>query len=452
MATKAPKTVKPAPVPKQPAPPSVAPWLPFLIVVVILAAVGASIYMMMQDDDAPAGTNTLTINSAAANTFGDLSSATFARSTSATGEDTAVKESGATAPTTDAALIAVPDVGGTYYRYVYNGTALSLTGGQVNVLKREPGNTSPSSLLSGASFGLVDLESFGQTKVQSAVFTDEQPFGYTISVDYTQGTVNIGEYWQGWYTAAAAREKETTERSAYDVPADSELIAIANAFFADHGISTAAYEEPVVQENSGVAIPLRAEVSSSDVATSPLYYYGDTIAVVYPLSINGTTVVTQSGDAAGMWVNINIAEKKVASVTNLTTLTYTSSAYDAVTDEQKVLDAIAAYSYVPEEVPEGSTVVDIELGTPTTQYVQMYTYKEETGMSEEVLVPALVFPITPPDGATWYQKALVFPLAEDLLTSMYGGGSAKPITIDTAPSASDGGADVDVPEDNAASY
>jgi hypothetical protein len=323
------------------------------------------------------------------------------------------------------------------YKYVYKGDELNLPSDKLDVLKKQsPDAGSLAASLNTLGLGLINLDSFPGSKVQSVSFNQDK--GYNLYVDLTQGMVSISGYYDVMPMAEGKMcpvdgcpQPEAIKES--DIPADDVLISAANAFLAEHGISTDIYGAPEVRNEYRVQNYAQLKASPKS-----LVYWPEYVDVVYPLKIQNGEVYDEGGSKVGLTVGVSIRTQKVMSVWNLTTQNYEASSYDAETDSARILKIAQAggmYGYTG----EGGKVVEIELGTPTLQYVQMWDYQMNS--SQQLLVPSLVFPVTkqPSDGS-FYRKSVVVPLTKNILDRNNGvGGPIQTMegnsTVATPPAA-----------------
>jgi hypothetical protein len=158
-------------------------------------------------------------------------------------------------------------------------------------------------------------------------------------------------------------------------------------------------------------------------------YVPDTITVLYPLLVDGQTVYDEGGTKSGINVAVNIRHKAVGGVWSLTSQNYMSSGYDAVQDEQQILSYIDAFEqYATDYLPPEMKIEkkELELGTPAQGYVNMYRMLDQH--SEQLLVPALIFPVlNAPEDQPWFRKNVIVPLAADLLARQDMG---RPMPLD----------------------
>jgi hypothetical protein len=326
------------------------------------------------------------------------------------------------------------------YRYIYKGEELTLVQDKVDVLKRQKNENTDilSDLVSRVSMGLVNLNSFNNTKLQSFNFVEDRDMGYMVNVTLNEGTININENWAKWQTAVMpCMDTMSSVRSSCEpkridisqIPADQVLIDAANAFLNDHDIPRAAYGEPFVNSDWR-----KQYERTSDKAN---YWIPDMLNVVYPLIIEDQPVYEEGGNVTGLNVSIRITpDVRVSSVWELTTQNYQSSSYAAETDVNRIMGLVEKggfrnYYYTD---ANATRTVDIELGTPEVSYVKVWNYTNSN--SEELLVPALIFPVTkePADlgEGYWYRKNIVIPLVKEILDNENQGGQPIPFATPAA--------------------
>lgn len=297
------------------------------------------------------------------------------------------------------------------FAYVYNGAEFPLDEKQMNVYRRNKTalpQSAASTLISRLNFGLFNLGSFSNISMQSMSLAEDKDYGYQIQVNFQDGTISIFENWQRW----PAGQKEVSKLELSDVPADKNLIAMSNQFLKDHNISTANYGEPFVDASWKAAYdqtPNKAE-----------FYLPDVMAVVYPMKINGMDVYDESGNKTGMSVNVNIREKRVSGISELSAQDYDRSLYDTETNRGALIKFAESGGYhnviyYAMGVNGGRKTTKVELGTPSLAYMKVWKYEPNQNQSGELLVPTLVFPITNANGANTYRKNIMVPLVKDLL-------------------------------------
>jgi hypothetical protein len=309
----------------------------------------------------------------------------------------------------------------TNYKYIYKGEPVNLTQTKFEVLKKQKGdNFSMQGLINSLNLGLINLNSFGNAKLQNATFMQDGPDGYYITVDTLNGSISLSGAWPQPLAVdsshACAKDSDALRAECSvpynpikitDIPADEELISIANQFVSQHNISLAAYGAPEVMDDFRQQYELAKDKS--------LVYLPDMVNVVYPLMLDGQAVYDESGNKSGLMIGVNIRNKKVVSVWDLSIHNYQSSEYDAETNSDRIMRLVSQgglYGYVD---PNAQKTVEIELGEPRIEFVKMWNYSNN--MSEELLVPSLIFPVLEqPQGEPYfYRKAVVIPLIKQIL-------------------------------------
>ena len=322
------------------------------------------------------------------------------------------------------------------YNLVFNGELPALTAEQVEILKRQKGISSPQigSILNTFNTGLIDLDSFDNAKVDSMNFYQDAPFGYMFYVNFREGSIALNSNWEKWpHPEMNCRDEACYRRyriNINDVPADETLIGIANDFVEEHGFDLSQYGEPEVDNTWRINYE-----SSPDKAQ---FYIPESARVVYPLLVEGKPVYEEGGAKVGISVSVHVREKKVSDVWGIMDQKYLKSSYDAVTDEAQVRSFLETFGDMNTSwMPEGTTqrTVDITLGTPEIGYMKMYTY--ENTISDELIVPALIFPVeNVPQGEYFYRTSVTVPLAKDLLDNLnvpIDGPRPMPLIMEDVP-------------------
>ncbi len=307
-------------------------------------------------------------------------------------------------------------------KYVYVGEDFSLEDDTVQVLRRVTGMKASQSVISQIQkfdFGIANLGAFGNVSMQNINFIQDIPFGYNVGINFTEGSISIHENWEQWdnplYRCQDEVCYEQNRISISDVPNDAELISIANAFLAKHGVSVKSYGEPLV-DNSW-RIWYESAIARGDTKQA---YAPETIMVKYPLLINDQIVFDQGGSSVGIMVNVSIRHKLVMSMWGLRTQQYESSGYRAVKDKEKVLEyALRGGNYglyYHGGLESGSYPEEIELGTPQKVLIQMWNWSNNK--SSELFVPGLMFPVVSEVDQNYYHvRSVVVPLALELFES-----------------------------------
>jgi len=307
-----------------------------------------------------------------------------------------------------------------YYppKYVYKGEAVELKEEKVEVLRKKNKleyTRSFSGLLESFGFGLADLTGFDNTRIQTINLVQEKEFGYSIFINMDEGIISIDAYWPKWPHPQnrCIDERCVMENSlkVSDIPSDEQLISIAKDFVSEHKINLSNYGEPEVDKSWN-------QMYYAQLTETSQMYVPDIITVKYPLLINGKFVYEQGGSKQGIGMGINIREKRVSGVYNLSIQEYESSLYEAETDFSKILKVAEKGGLYNYYMP-GEKVQEIEIGAPEYAYSMIWKYDESAQTTRTLLVPALVFPIIKnPENYLSYNDKVVIPLAKELLESV----------------------------------
>ncbi len=306
----------------------------------------------------------------------------------------------------------------TEFTYTYEGELPELPGDTVGVLRREKNLTRPplSSIASALRLGSVDLSTFGSAGLDSVSFIEDKEYGHIISVMLSEGSVSVSQNWQRWpHPENACRDDACFQRyrmKIENLPSPETAIAAADAFLKEHGVDVTHYGKAEMDE-----------VWKRDyerLADKSMAYIPDAVQVLYPLIIDGRPVYDQGGTKMGLRVSVDGRSKRVSDMYGLQNQTYARSEYAAVTAASDVKDYLTRIDNLPDDAyPKDITVtqVAVKLGTPTLGNVLYYKLSENGQMQDELVVPALIFPVesSDPQNGPW-RRTVTVPLAKELLT------------------------------------
>jgi len=304
--------------------------------------------------------------------------------------------------------IGMPAPHRTNYSYIYNGEPLNLEQEKMEVLKRiksieQAGEMA--NILKGIDFGLVDINTFPNSKMQEISFAQDEEYGYIVRVSLSEGNVSIYQNWNKWPQTRCSTQKcfEEQRMKIEDVPSDENIIKVADDFMNQHGINMDLYGIPRVNNDWKLYYAQSENKNNS--------YVPESITVIYPLLVNGKNVYEDGGgNKVGLSVTLNIKQNKVVSLHNLTTQSYTGSLYEIETDAEKIMAVAKRGGLYNYQYTEPTETVEVEIGTPKISYVRKWIDREE------ILAPALVFPIIgAPEKFPSYKKNVVVPLVKELL-------------------------------------
>lgn len=328
------------------------------------------------------------------------------------------------------------DIGGDYakmiwpmqsFEYVYTGEALELNEETSLVYRRIKGDGSFSgninSLIGGQKIGALNLNAFSDLQSTYISFNENKPFGYGVNIDLKEENIYIGQNWPYWQSE---RDKcgdngacwESYRLKINDVPSDDSLIAMASKFLSDKKINYSSYGEPRL--DNFWRFNYESARDKND------YYIPEEMSVIYPLIVDNQLVYDQSGGFEGLRVNVNLLHKRVSGLSNLTTNRYESSEYALETDSQKILKA-AARGGSRFYYNEGAEKVTLELGTPTKSLIKYWRYNN--GQGEELLVPALVFPVKNIPDNYYGSRSITIPLVREMLDELINENAGQDIGI-----------------------
>jgi len=316
------------------------------------------------------------------------------------------------------------------YTYVYKGDPLELSDATSTVYRRIKGDGNLSnnldSLISSKAFGPINLGAFSNLKTGSISLVEDKKLGLNINIDFNEENIYIGQNWLQWKSERDNCGDNQACWDSYrlkisDIPEDASVIAMTNDFLSSKGISLEHYGEAKV-DNSW-----RLNYEASDDKAN--YYIPEEISVVYPLVVDGQTVYDQNGNLDGLRVTVNLLQHAVSGVNNLTTYRYETSDYNLETDSAKVV-ALAEKGGYGSGIYYGISQdkITLELGTPTKTLIHLWRYTNNT--NEELLIPALMFPVNNAPADYYGSKFVTVPLVQEMITELnnnnsganYGGG------------------------------
>lgn len=319
---------------------------------------------------------------------------------------------------TDAKMVS-PPYEQTVYKYIYEGDDFSslLKDEKVDVLRKVKGNLNKSAVLdfiNNFSFGLLNMSKFSDLYLQNISLTEDREFGYTIYADLEYGNISVNQNWLKWPQCDSECWNTRKPIKLEDLPEDTEVTQATDAFLQEYGVDTSTFGKPIVNKYW-----LR------DIEMAKLYgyepYIPESISVTYPSIINSLEVYYDSGTVTGMEVSYDVRLKKVTGIYNLSSSNFESSAYEAVTDKEAVMEWIdkggwQSYPVLYDQMEGVKTeTVEVKIGTPKLGYMKYWNY--DSGANEELLIPALIFPVTqkPEGDAYFYKDSLMIPLAKEFL-------------------------------------
>ncbi|MDP2692602.1 MAG: hypothetical protein Q8O88_03100 [bacterium] len=329
-----------------------------------------------------------------------------------------------------------------YYEYTYNfkyiGDDIEISEAQMPVyrlaLDETIGRTIASSV-SDAGISFIDLIKFKNLSVTS--MNMQQKDGFNIYFNLEQGRVSMDKnqsyvFAEPMMLKCDAPDCGYQEKTFTALP-DNQLIAIANDFLSNYGITRSIYGTPVVDNY------WKKYQSESS-------YVPQMQAVIYPLSFDGMNVFESGGYLNGMRVTVDAENMSVSNVNEIFNPFFEKSNYEIETDFARILKVaerggINMYFYGAKEDSEV-----LELGTPEYVYMHQYDYSSNDGRSRELYIPALRFSILNAKDKNIYQDSIVVPIAKEILDKYIneesGGIIPRPLPMMTEGSSGEGAAGV----------
>lgn len=328
------------------------------------------------------------------------------------------------------------------FKYVYKG-ALDLKADSGSVYRRLKGDgylaNNLTSLISNQDLGLVNLQSFSNLKMTNLSLTEDKELGLMVNLDFNEDTIYISENWEKWQLP---ERNSCIDEACFnrfrlkmaDVSSDPELITMADKFLSYYNISLTNYGAAQVDNSWRLGYEQMADKNN--------FYISEYATVVYPLMIDGAPVLDQSGNYSGLRVTINLLRKNASGLNGLSPYRYEASDYALETDESRLMKVLAnggwnRFYYYGQE---STAATEIELGTPVKSLVQMWRYTNNH--NEELLVPALVFPVLNTPSDYYGQKFVSIPLVKELVDELLvepnsgGGGGIIPMPAGVSSPAS----------------
>ncbi len=327
------------------------------------------------------------------------------------------------APTPDAKMLIWNPV---RYVYAYKGDTFDVKEETLPVYKRETRPLSADALVSSlipSIRGLFDLGSLKGLKLQNFSLVQDTTYGYQVYVDLLGGTVSLNANYTQWPRPDAACKDDACfaqyRLKIGDVPEDGAIIATANAFLKEHGVSLADYGAPRVQNDWRTAYDASTDKDQ--------YYIPESQQVVYPILIAGSPVFDEMGNAVGLTVGVNVRANRVDNLWGLSANAYRASDYAVERDVSRLISVAEKGGVWGGYADPNAKVVTVDLGTPTVVLMRTWLPSGD-GSSAEVNVPALQFPVLQkPADQPWFSNYVTVPLAKEILDQKQDGPVIMPM-------------------------
>lgn len=220
--------------------------------------------------------------------------------------------------------------------------------------------------------------------VQNVSVSDGKENGYMMFIDYVSGNLGISRNY------AMMKMMPVQPNGNVVLPEADALIAAANDFLADNGVSRDGYGDPIVTD---APIMRALEISRSSIPV-----WQTTFQVTYPVIIDGKQVMGWDGNPTGMTVGVQTDGKGNvvgAEYFNKQLATsYEASDYELLTDTDRLQKIVSRGSIYPQYIPTDATIkkATVTLGKPEVVLSQQYDCAINT--CRDLYVPTLRFPIT----------------------------------------------------------
>lgn len=301
------------------------------------------------------------------------------------------------------------------YNYVYEGADLPVVEDKMTVYKRNKKSQAANDLgqaISGIDFDLIKMNKFRDIQMTNFSFVEDREFGYSVYFDLQENVISMSSNWMRWPRPDAdCRDEKCFESyrlKAEDVPADNEVIAIADKFLSDYGIDVASYGAGEVQNEW--RIMYAKEANKED------FYIPESVSVIYPLKVDDKIVFENWGNMDGLVVDVDIRNKKASGVRNIYVHSFQSSDYEAETDNERIMKiAKQGGLYGDYKFEDPTKTIDVRLGEPVLGLVKIW--KSDGGYAgEEFYVPAYVFPILNKDDLGYFGRSnITVPVIKEML-------------------------------------
>lgn len=294
------------------------------------------------------------------------------------------------------------------FEYEYTASFLPTAEGNVAVYKKtsDLSQNLPLSVLGNVDLGLVDLDQFRDLTVQNLSLKENvDELAYLVNINLQNQNIHIHEDYQSWRPLLESRigyPRPSLKKE--DLPADSEIIALADGFLQKYGIDRSNLGTPFVRKYW--------EEHQSEMMGEEMIHIPDMLPVVYPYLIQGETVYNSNNTPQGLEVNVNVRHKK-ATGANIQGLTLQQSNYPAMSS-QEVLEMAQSGGYHGIRYNNPEDTVTIKLGPVQKRLVHIH--RHVNNKSEEYFVPMLVFPVMDkPEQYRWnVPDHIIVPMARDL--------------------------------------
>lgn len=312
------------------------------------------------------------------------------------------------------------------YQFTYTGEPITIEASELPVYRTQKNTNSGKiffDLVRSASIGSFTFDKLQNAFVHNVTISEDRPRGYTLYLDLENQSLTMNMNWSSW--PHLMRLQESSDKTPPLSLSDSEIISIIEVFAQEYNIDLSYYGTPRImhQEPMGYA------------EEKMLAYVPEEVSVIYPIKIEGQTIIDEGGNETGLYVNVNLRERAVSSIGALQAPSYESTAYAVEQNQETILEALRRKqgAYGAEDTNTERTVV-VTLGTPSRSLMRTWHYDALTYTSREIFVPVLVFPVTEvSDSSAYYQKQIIIPIVKDLLSGYVKAPQPMPLDAEIRP-------------------
>lgn len=310
--------------------------------------------------------------------------------------------------------VSLPAPGYTELKYVYIGDDFSIDGDTAGVYKRKV-NDSVSKVfaqrISDLRFDFVDFSGFRDLSVDQITVSEDCSFGYSINLNLKNASLGVYQNSQKW----PRQEPEGFKVKVSDIPSNEEIIAIADAFLKEHNIDMSAYGRGAIDDSWKIMLEnVVAEKQGEQVVRQ-------WVQIMYQLVVDGSNVYDEWGNQVGVYAEVDIVNKKLSYLSNVTAQSYDRSKYALETDVNRILEIAGqggVSGFYPQPRQEAQEIVEVQIDTPEKVFVQVNLRPQDNAEPEILYVPALSFSVVDSDEKTeqlYGCKRIIVPLVKEIL-------------------------------------
>ncbi len=178
------------------------------------------------------------------------------------------------------------------YTYTYHGD-ITIPDANLPVYKKSPlpfDANDTADILKNLTFSDINLSAFTQLGISNLTLTEEADYGYMLTLDFLNGTMNMYQNYTKWPQPACdangcTQPPKLTEK---DIPSDEEVIQASQNFINKYGIDIRPYGTPVVDKTWRLWYARSAEMGQEQIVP-------DMYTVTYPIMLDDKAVYQEGG-------------------------------------------------------------------------------------------------------------------------------------------------------------